>query len=543
MNHVQDDPLTYAAVTAWPRGPGETSALIRGRDWATHSLGLSEGWPGCLRTAVDLVLACEFPMSVLWGPDLIQIYNDGYLALMGSRHPAGMGQPTRECWPEVWHLNEPVYARIWQGQTLTFEDQLFPILRRGFLEEAYFTLCYCPLRDEAGSIAGVVVTVFETTKRMQAARQRDKIETALRESEERLRLALSAANGVGVWDWDVERDLLRSNPSLAAVYGVDLDRASEGAPLAEYIRNIHPEDGPRIEQAIAKVLANGGDYAEEHRLVQADGSVRWVAARGRCTLSAQGVPLRFSGVTTDVSDRKRIEEALRTTEKVAAVGRLASSIAHEINNPLETVTNLLYLMAGTADEQELRSYLTQAQHELARVAQITSHTLRFHQQSTKPEHVQVSELLDCVLALYQGRFANAGVSIERRFRKEDPILCRGDDLRQVFSNLIANGYDAMRTSVRRQLLVRTRLATDWRTGRSGVRMTIADTGEGISKATRLKMFDPFFSTKGIHGTGLGLWVSLGIVEKHLGSLTVRSSQDETRSGSVFCMFIPNLSAT
>lgn len=147
---------------------GETSRLVRAHAWELTPLGPSETWPQSLRSAVDLILGCDFPMVLLWGRELIQIYNDGYRKLMGNKHPAGLGQPTRKCWPEVWHINEPIYARVLAGETLTLEDQLFPITRQGYLEQAWFTLCYSPLRDEQSRVAGILVTVFETTQRLLA---------------------------------------------------------------------------------------------------------------------------------------------------------------------------------------------------------------------------------------------------------------------------------------------------------------------------------------------------------------------------------------
>ena len=153
---------------AWPAGESEAADLIRHKDWSQTVCGDISTWPQSKKTAIDLTLACNFPMIVLWGPDLIQFYNDAYRDLMGSKHPAGLGQPTQECWPEVWSINEPVYAKVFAGESITFEDQLFPIVRYGYLEDAYFTLCYSPLRDESGTIKGVLVTVFETTLRARA---------------------------------------------------------------------------------------------------------------------------------------------------------------------------------------------------------------------------------------------------------------------------------------------------------------------------------------------------------------------------------------
>lgn len=179
---------------------------------------MCEQWPQTLRSTVDLVLSCDFPMIVLWGPDLIQIYNDGYLALMGTKHPAGIGQRIRDCWPEVWHINEPLYARVWQGETLTFEDQLYPIIRRGFLENAFFTLCYSPLWDETQSIAGVVVTVFETTGRVTATQDKGRTEEALRQSEERLQ-ATQNAGQLASWDWDLTTGEFIWSGRVELVYG------------------------------------------------------------------------------------------------------------------------------------------------------------------------------------------------------------------------------------------------------------------------------------------------------------------------------------
>lgn len=165
---------TETAECLWPLGEGELITMMRRFDWSATSLGPVTSWPQSLKTAADLMLACNFPMIVLWGPELTQLYNDSYRQVMGHKHPAGLGQPTRRCWPEVWKINEPIYARVRQGESITFEDQLYPIVRYGFPEDAYFTLCYSPLRNEQAQVQGVLVTVFETTDRVleqQAARR------------------------------------------------------------------------------------------------------------------------------------------------------------------------------------------------------------------------------------------------------------------------------------------------------------------------------------------------------------------------------------
>lgn len=166
LEELGDAAMTHTG-SAWPRGSSEMAAMMRLHPWPGTPLGPVASWPQSLRTCIDVALGCSFPMILLWGPELRQFYNDAYRSLMGTKHPGGFGQPTCECWPEVWSFNEPIYVRVFQGETLTLEDQLFRIRPYGFLEDAYFTLCYSPVRNEAGEVAGVLVTIFNTTARVQ----------------------------------------------------------------------------------------------------------------------------------------------------------------------------------------------------------------------------------------------------------------------------------------------------------------------------------------------------------------------------------------
>ena len=230
------------------------------------------------------------------------------------------------------------------------------------------------------------------------------------------------------------------------------------------------------------------------------------------------------------------ETALRHSERLAIVGRLASSIAHEINNPLEAVTNLLYLLNGTPLNAEQQDYLDIAQRELARVSEIAVNTLTFNRRRDVKGQASIAALLDSVLLLYHGRLAGSDTMVEHRYRNAAPLTCYPGELRQVFANLIGNAFDAMRGGGR--LLVRERPATHPRTGEDGVRITVADTGEGMSEDVKAHLFEAFQSTKGSNGSGLGLWISKGIVDKHSGSIQVRTSQRPGSSGTVFSMFIP-----
>jgi len=263
-------------------------------------------------------------------------------------------------------------------------------------------------------------------------------------------------------------------------------------------------------------------------------------------------PVRWVGaVIVDVTDRRISEELLRRTEKLAATGRLAASIAHEINNPLEGVTNLLYLLHQQPLDPEALQYADMAQQEIARVSQITQQTLRFYRQSSKPVLTNPGELLDSVLDLHQGRIAALQIEIDRRYRPGADFLAFGGEMRQLFANFIGNALDALSKGGHLVLSVRPSQAWSERTDGQpsaeppaipGVRIVIADTGSGMSPAVRKRIFDAFFTTKEATGTGLGLWISSEIIAKHHGTVRVRSRSADAPGpgsrGAVFMLFFP-----
>lgn len=241
-----------------------------------------------------------------------------------------------------------------------------------------------------------------------------------------------------------------------------------------------------------------------------------------------------------VADLHQERAALIRSEKLAAVGRLAASISHEINNPLEAITNLLYLVHGAPElSAATRELLHMADDELQRVSQIVAHTLRFHRQATNPRPIAAAELLEPTLGIYRGRLKNSHIQVDVEHRSGQTIVCFEGDIRQVLNNLIGNAIDAMRTGGR--LRIRTAMSRRWRDGAdssAALRITIADSGQGIDSRFRKHLFEPFFTTKGINGTGLGLWISWNIVEKHGGLLQVHSRSHPDKGGTVFSMLLP-----
>ena len=258
---------------------------------------------------------------------------------------------------------------------------------------------------------------------------------------------------------------------------------------------------------------------------------------------SSGDKVRWVGViVSETTERKQTEAALRRTEKLAATGRLAASIAHEINNPLEAITNLIYLLRHDSSlGEKAQRYAEMAQYEVARVSEITQQTLRFYRQSTLPVEVSLSELMESVLVLYHGKIHAAQVKVEKRFAGDTKMLGLSGELRQIIANLVGNAVDAMPHGGR--LVLKIRPAQDWKTGESGLRMTCADTGHGMEPSVRQRIFEAFFTTKEATGTGLGLWVSAEVLAKHKATVRVRSrttlGSADGRGGSVFFIFFPD----
>jgi signal transduction histidine kinase len=245
-------------------------------------------------------------------------------------------------------------------------------------------------------------------------------------------------------------------------------------------------------------------------------------------------------ICNDITERRRAERMLVEREKLAVVGQLATSIAHEINNPLEAVLNLLYLIRESDSLDRAHVFAAQAEEEIQRATQIASNTLQFHKQQTKPASTNIVRLVESVLVLFKGKLAAAKVAVELEQRGNPELICFAGEIRQVLANLVRNALEAMPAGGR--LRVRVRQSTDWRADEPGVRITVADTGFGMSSETRRRIYDPFFTTKGTEGTGLGLWVTATILAKHRGSMHLRTKTTTGESGTVFTLIFPKIGA-
>jgi len=301
----------HAAVALFA-GAGEMRALCRAKDWDATPLGPVERWPVSLRTAAGITLGSTFPGILLWGPELIQLYNDGYIPFLGVKHPWGLGIPTRECWPETWEFNHPIYRRALAGETVFLEEQLYRLHRRGPHlppDDVHITLCYSPVPGDDGRPAGVTVTLFDVSGQA-AARG---LTARLAESEARHRLAADAA-GLGTWTWEIESDTATFDVRVREMFAFDT-----GKPLGRMeilSSRLHPADLAGVQAALEAAAdpAGNGRMRVEYRMLHPDGRPRWIDSAGVMLFEGDGPsrrPVRMIGTVLDVTERKEAETLLR----------------------------------------------------------------------------------------------------------------------------------------------------------------------------------------------------------------------------------------
>ena len=419
----------------------------------------------------------------------------------------------------------PLPRAMASGAPIQPEDFLY---QRGDGSKAWISLAAAPIFGEHGEVTGGVVAISDID-------QQKRVASDLFRSNERFwRLIENASVGLIIGDFD--GGISYANPAILQLLGYT---AEEVKSLPVNWRELTPPEYEAADEKAIQELSSRGKAESYQKMYRAKGGQLIPLLIGATMIPSQQHGHDSDQVAvfiTDLSSQKKAESALVQSEKLAAVGRLAASISHEINNPLEAVTNLLYLARISPETPEsVQTLLKTADQELQRVSQIAAQTLRFHRQATKARSIHLEELLDPTLTLYKGRLMNAQITVELEHRGAAPITCFEGDIRQVLNNLIGNAIDSMRSGGR--LVIRTSKAWIHKEQQPAVRISIADTGHGMSREVMRNIYEPFYTTKGINGSGLGLWISRGIVEKHSGRLRVRSRLGEP-SGTVFSLFLP-----
>ncbi len=356
--------------------------------------------------------------------------------------------------------------------------------------------------------------------------------TERRKAEQQLRLAAAALNAAAnaILLTDRQGKILFVNPAFTKLTGYTADEARGATPR---LLKSGVNSAQRYQELWSTILS-GKVWHGELTNRRKDGSLYIQDTTIAPVCSEKGEINHFVGIQVDITDRKRSEEALIQNEKLASVGRMAATIAHEINSPLSATMNAVFLASSDPTlTPRSREMLGIAERELKRVAHITKQTLGFYKETGLSAEVQLPELLDGVLDLYESKTRSKSIHIQRRYRCRVAIQAVESELRQVISNLVTNGIDAVRENG--TLHVRTAGPFLIANQRPMVRLTIADNGVGISRKNLKQIFVPFFTTKSAIGTGLGLWIVSELVKKNDGRIQVRSQQGK---GTVCAIWLP-----
>jgi PAS domain S-box-containing protein len=364
-------------------------------------------------------------------------------------------------------------------------------------------------------------------------------EEQLRSSQTRLRMTQQATKS-GTWEWKITTNTYYWSPEYYSLLGL---KNWIEPTYQNWLGAMHPEDRDRVHLGIRNALETGSEYAEvDYRITDPEGRLRWIRARGSILRDDEGVPILMLGVSMDITERKQSESLLIQTEKLVSAGRMAATIAHEINNPLESVTNLVFLATNNLhDPTAAASFLNMAEQELARMSHLTRQTLGFYRETSAPHKLKVSELLKELQVLYAPKLKKKDIRLELLVRSEIEISAVGGEVRQVFGNLISNSIDAVEQNG--EIIIVVSASKNWRgSPMPGMRITVVDNGPGINPKLQARIFEPFFTTKKDVGTGLGLWVSRNLIEKHGGVVHLHSRITQGKSYTAFSIFLPMIPA-
>lgn len=514
-------------------GGGQMAAHIAAHDWHITPLGPVEDWPAALRTALSLALNSRFPTLLCWGADLISFPNDACMPLLGDK--AALGRPLRTVWPDVWDTIGPSATKAYVGEACHHEDLPVPMARHGYPEQAWFTFSYSPVRDDDGTVGGILCTAVETTDKMRALESLRRLNGALTHqvashASDRERLWRISPDVMAAASLATGR-FLTVNPAFTACFGW----SAEEATTRPFMDMVYPDDREDVLRKM-QILAEGTPLVGyETRVLHKDGSYRWVS----WTISPEGELLY--GVARDITAEKhqadalrQAEEALRQSQKMEAVGQLTGGLAHDFNNMLAGVTGHLELMKLRLRMGQSGDLLTRIDAALGvtqRAAALTHRLLAFsRRQALDPKPTSVNALVMSMTDLIERA---AGPSIAVRTRLAATLwttLCDPNQLESALLNLANNARDAMPEGG--LLVIETENVTltaaqarrhgDLRAGEY-VQVSVRDNGAGMAPDVVARAFDPFFTTKPMgQGTGLGLSMVYGFAHQSGGNVRIES---------------------
>jgi PAS domain S-box-containing protein len=466
-------------------------------------------------------------MGLVTGPEHRWTYlNDRYVRMTGRSSSAEfLGRTVRDSVPELVAQGfVDLIDKVYKTGVPHAGHEVKLCLDRGKgdkPDEGYFDFAYQPMRNAAGNIEGVFIYAIEVTNEV-AARQGAQQLAAIVESSEDAIVSKDLKGIVTSWNAAAER-----------MFGYTAEEM-----VGKSITKIIPPELYGDETRILATIARGEriEHFETVR-IRKSGEPIEISLTISPVRDEKGRIIGAAKIARDITQQRQAERALRTTERLASVGRLAATVAHEINNPLEAVTNLIYLARHSAQGDGVIKYLSMAEEEMERVSHLTRQTLGFYRETDEAIGMRLGVIVESLLTVFKPRMRKKGIRAGAEIRDDVEIQAIPGEIRQVLANLLGNSIDALSNSG--SIRVRVSHAREWTgCGRRGVRLSVADTGSGIPVQIRAQLFEPFFTTKKNVGTGLGLWISRSIVENHQGSIRMRSSTRPGRSGTVFSVFLP-----
>lgn len=475
---------------------------------------------GIIDSAMDAIITVDESQR-------IRVFNHAAEQVFRCSAADALSQPLEMFVPESFRKAHQSHVELFGASGITNRSMLRPGTLWGLRADGEeFPLEASISQVERGGQKLFTVILRDITERKHAEADLDR---------ERERLSLALTTGMmGVYEMEVTQDVLWLSPESYVLLGTTPEHFS---PSPEsFLTLVHPQDRELLMEHIRQSIKAHEPINHEFRILRPNGKECWIGCRGQIEYNEEGQAVRHSGLLIDITLRKQSEQMLRRWEKLAAAARLSAAMAHEINNPLGAVVNLIYIvktlpgMPRAADQ-----LLVQVEHELERVAHATRQTLGFYRESSSPERIDVPALIESVLELYSTKLVSKYISIERAFGECAPIQGVRGEVRQAVSNVIANAIDAVPKGG--VIVVGIRSVPGDRDGAAEI--VIADNGPGIAPEDADRIFEPFFTTKGGTAMGLGLWVAKDIVERHGGTITASSRAEESElRGATFTIKFP-----
>ena len=528
-------------------GGSDMAQAVRSLEWCGTPLGSVDNWPSSLSMCLNLILASRFPSAILWGSELILLYNDAYRIIAADKHPHALGRSTKEIWSEVWHINKPIFEAVMnRGETIYLENQHFSINRSGHhLEEACFTLSYSPIYLETGVVGGCLVTLIETTdqrkREKDGQRIRALVEKELADSKAILESVVENAPVMIFVKDAMDLRFILFNRAGEDLLGHDR-RALLGKNDWDFFT---PAQAAHFIAKDREVLDGGAAILDipEEPIMTAHKGERLLHTRKACIRGSDGKPRFLLGISEDITERKNAEKEkneLQTqlfyAEKLAAIGTLVAGIAHEISNPLAIVRGYSHILGKKLKEIDPENHdmtATTINNAIDRIVIIINGLRTYVSADTvHMEVLDINKVIFETISLVQETLKETGIEIRHNLAKDLPhVRCNVGKIQQVLINLLNNAIDALK-----QLPEGRRISIETLVKEEDVIILLSDNGPGVPEDILGKIMDPFFTTKEVgKGTGLGLSVSSAIIESLGGTFKVSSKVGE---GATFHITLP-----